>query len=75
MRRAILNPVLKYSVKSHASDIFTDIQHLNWNLPSVKTQESSFVGKVKRLVSPDGGTLRIQVWDPQLLGKMPLGLR
>ena len=58
MRRAMINPHLRHLVTSFAADIFTDIQHLNWGLPSVKTQESSFVGKVTRLVSPDGGPLR-----------------
>ena len=58
MRWAIVTPLLKHAVKTHASDLFSDIQHLNWSLPSVKTQESSFVAKVNRLVAPDGGTLR-----------------
>lgn len=46
MRRSIINPHLRHAVNSFAADIFTDIQHVNWGLPSVKTQESSFVGKV-----------------------------
>ena len=75
MRRSILNPLLKYTVQTFAADLFTDIQHLNWNLPSVKAQESSFVGKVQRLLSPNGGSLRAQVWDPENLGKMPPGLQ
>ena len=58
MRESIINPLLKHSIKSHALDLFTYIQHINWSLPSVKASESSFVGKVLRLVSPDGGTLR-----------------
>ena len=58
LRKSILNPLLKYAVKNSAADLFSDIQHLNWNLPSVKGQESSFVAKLQRLVSPDGGVLR-----------------
>lgn len=46
MRKFIVHPLLKHAVKTHAADLFTDIQHLNWYLPSVKTQESSFVAKV-----------------------------
>ena len=71
MRKMIIRPNLRHAIKTFASDIFNDIQHLNWSLPAVKSSESSFVGKVQKLVSPDGGTLRPQVWDPEQLGKMP----
>ena len=47
MRQFIIGPLLRYSLNDHI-DIFNDIQHLNWTLPSVKTQTSSFVGKVLR---------------------------
>ena len=58
MRRSVMHPILNHAVKSFAADLFNDIQHLNWSLPSVKAQESSFVAKLQRLVAPDGGTLR-----------------
>ena len=37
MRKFVIDPLLRYSLNDHI-DIFSDIQHLNWMLPSVKTQ-------------------------------------
>ena len=71
MRKFVVDPLLQYSLKDHI-DIFSDIHHLNWMLPSVKTQQSSFVEKVMRLAKKD--IVKKQVWDVDHLGEMPASL-
>ena len=71
MRSFIIDPLLRYSINDHI-DLFNDIQHLNWMLPSIKQQQSSFVGKVLRLAKND--IVKNQVWDMDNLGKMPESL-
>lgn len=74
MRKMLIQPSLQYLIKNSAQDILNDLQHLNWRIPAVKSSESSFVGKVQRLVSPQGGSLRALIWELETLGKMPLSL-
>ena len=68
MRKFVIDPLLRYTLNDHI-DIFSDISNLNWNIPSVKQQQSSFVGKVLRLAKND--IVKNQIWDVDNLGRMP----
>ena len=53
-------------------DIFSDVSHLNWQLPSRKTFPSSFVNKIGQIKSPKSISVLLEkgIWL-QKLGKLP----
>lgn len=52
MRRFIAQPLLTSALYEY-QDVFSGIQHLNWQLPGPKSTASSFVQKLQHIIYKD----------------------
>ena len=52
MRRFIAQPLLTSALYEY-QDVFSGIQHLNWQLPGPKSTASSFVQKLRHIIYKD----------------------